>query len=182
MKRGIQGLKIERAAPADLESAYKVFEESIAAAFAQEGISQDAPAEIEYKKQLIRSSVHEDASAFIFFVAKVGGKVVGTISYGPCGDDIRRCLGEELEDLGELGSIYVLPGFQGRGVASALIAAMLEYLQSRGVRRFYLDCGLKAAQEKWLREFGQPCKRVKDYWGEGSDHLIWLCAVEDFIV
>ena len=66
MKRGIQGLKIERAAPADLESAYKVFEESIAAAFAQEGISQDAPAEIEYKKQLIRSSVHEDASAFIF--------------------------------------------------------------------------------------------------------------------
>ncbi|MGB4636530.1 MAG: GNAT family N-acetyltransferase, partial [Limnochordia bacterium] len=154
MKRGIQGLKIERAAPADLESAYKVFEESIAAAFAQEGISQDAPAEIEYKKQLIRSSVHEDASAFIFFVAKVGGKVVGTISYGPCGDDIRRCLGEELEDLGELGSIYVLPGFQGRGVASALIAAMLEYLQSRGVRRFYLDCGLKAAQEKWLRKFG----------------------------
>src|SRR5690554_3667001 len=146
LKCRIQGLKVERPVPDDLDSAYRVFEESIALAFEEEGISHDAPAEIEYKQQLIRSSVLEDTYDFVFFVAKLGDAVIGTISYGFCGDDIRRCLGEELEDLGELGSIYVLPGFQGRGVASALIAAMLEYLQSRGVRRFYLDCGLKAAQ------------------------------------
>jgi len=178
LKCRIQGLKIERPVPDDLDSAYRVFEESIALAFEEEGISHDAPAEIEYKQQLIRSSVLEDTYDFVFFVAKLGDAVIGTISYGPCGDDIRKCLGEELEDLGEVGSIYVLPGFQGQGVASALIAAMLEYLQSLGVKRFYLDCGLKSAQQKWLRKFGQPYKTAKDYWGEGSDHLIWLCAVE----
>ena len=83
MKCRIQGLKIARPVPDDLDSAYRVFEESIALAFAEEGISHDAPSEIEYKQQLIRSSVLEDTYDFVFFVAKLGDAVIGTISYAP---------------------------------------------------------------------------------------------------
>ena len=57
MENRIAGLIIEPPRPADLESAYMVFERSISQAFELEGISQDAPAEIEYKKGLIRRAV-----------------------------------------------------------------------------------------------------------------------------
>jgi len=177
----IAGLTIERPLPDDLESAYIVFERSIRTAFELEGIAEEADVDIEHKKRLIRRAVIEDDPELFFLVAKLGGTVIGTISYGPCGADIRKCMGSELEPAGELGSIYVLPEYQGQGVASSLIASMLEQLQKRGVARFYLDCGLKLAQQKWMRKFGPPYRIAKDYWGEGSDHLIWLCAVADFV-
>lgn len=181
MENRIAGLIIEPPRPADLESAYMVFERSISQAFELEGISQDAPAEIEYKKGLIRRAVEGGDPDLFFLVAKLGGRAIGTISYGPCGEDVRKCMGSELEPFGELGTIYVLPEYQGQGVASALISAMLENLKKRGVERFYLDCGLKLAQQKWLRKFGTPCRTAKDYWGPGSDHLIWLCSAADFV-
>ena len=89
-----------------------------------------------------------------FLVAKLNGQVVGTISFGPCGDDVRSCTNNELAEVGELGSIYVLPELQGKGVGSALIAAMANRLHKSGIEQFCLDCGLKAAQEKWKRKFG----------------------------
>lgn len=166
---------------ADLESAYTVFEKSITLAFQDEGIEDEAPEEIEHKKQMIQSSVEEPDSGFTFMVAKLGARVIGTISFGPCGDDIRQCTQGELKDVGELGTIYVLPEYQGQGVASALIKEMLDYLYSQGVEQFCLDCGLKLAQQKWLNKFGLPYKVAKDYWGQGADHLIWLCAVADYL-
>ncbi|HPT82906.1 MAG TPA: GNAT family N-acetyltransferase [Limnochordia bacterium] len=175
----LPGLEIQRLTLEDLEGAGVVFEQSISSAFQREGIAEDAPAEIEFKKGLLRSSLQE-GSSLVFFVAKLAGRVIGTISFGPCGEDIRKGTHGELAELGELGSIYVLPEFQGRGVASALIAAMAAYLDSQGVREFTLDCGLKEAQQKWRQKFGQPFKVVKDYWGQGADHFIWLCRTADY--
>ena len=177
----MHGLRIERPLRADLESAYTVLAKSIAQAFEEEGISEaEALDEIAYKQALLRQSV-EDDSETVFLVAKLNGQVVGTISFGPCGDDVRSCTNNELAEVGELGSIYVLPELQGKGVGSALIAAMANRLHKSGIEQFCLDCGLKAAQEKWKRKFGAPCIVAKDYWGAGSDHLIWLCNVPDFL-
>lgn len=175
------GLKIERPSRHDLGSAYIVFENAITLAFQQEDIIEEASEEIEYKKSLIRASVENPDSEMIFLVAKLEGRVIGTVSFGPCGDDIRVCTNNELNHVGELGSLYVLPEYQGQGVGSRLIETMLQHLQSNGVKHFCLDCGLKVAQEKWLRKFGEPYKMLKDYWGKGSHHLVWLCDVADYI-
>lgn len=173
-------MTIERPVGTDLESAYDVFEQSINLAFQREGITDEAAEEIEYKKELIRRSVQDSDSDMVFLVAKLGERVIGTISFGPCGDDIRICTNNELDHLGELGSIYILPEFQGKGVASGLIQAMVKHLQSEGVEQFCLDCGLALAQKVWLRKFGAPYVVAKDYWGNGTDHLVWLCNVADY--
>jgi GNAT superfamily N-acetyltransferase len=80
-----------------------------------------------------------------------------------------------------LGSLYVLPHFQGKGVGSALIQSMITFLHELGVEQFCLDSGFKSAQKRWLRKFGEPYKIAKDFWGEGSDHMVWLCQVTDYV-
>lgn len=177
----MDGLRIERPVSADLHSIDVVYEQAISLAFADEGFSEEAAEEIEYKKSLVRKSIAVSDADTVFMVAKLDGKVIGTISFGPCGDYIKECTNGVLNDVGELGGLYVLPSYQGQGVGSALIRAMIQHLDSIGVQQFCLDCGLKAAQKKWRRKFGTPYMIAKDYWGEGADHLIWLCYVVDWV-
>jgi GNAT superfamily N-acetyltransferase len=82
--------------------------------------------------------------------------------------------------VGELGSLYVLPSYQGLGVGSTLIKELMAYLSKQGIEQFCLDSGYQRAQVKWLRKFGEPYKVVKDYWGPDSVHMVWLCKVSDY--
>lgn len=168
----------------DIKSVYDVFEITITDAFEKEGLGhlkEDMLKEIEYKKNLITYSLNNSDSNIFFLVAKVDHNVIGTISFGPCGNDIKKCTNNQLDIIGELGSLYVLPHFQGKGVGSALINSMIKYLHELGVDQFCLDSGYKHAQRKWLRKFGKPYKIVKDYWGKDFDHMVWLCKVTDYV-
>ena len=179
---------IEPLTQSDAEGAYQVFETTIPVAFEQEGIGSlldDIQNEIAHKKALIHTALQSDYNkeARVFFlVAKMGKSIVGTISYGPCGEEIRECTDHRLNDIGELGSLYVLPEVQGQGIGSALILALVTELQRLGIQQFCLDSGYRIAQKKWQRKFGEPYVVAKNYWGEGTDHMVWLCEVHDFIV
>ena len=85
----MDGLRIERPVSTDLHSIDVVYEQAISLAFADEGISEEAAGEIEYKKSLVRKSIAVSDADTVFMVAKLDGKVIGTISFGPCGDDIK---------------------------------------------------------------------------------------------
>jgi GNAT superfamily N-acetyltransferase len=175
-------VSICKLSPGDLESACRVFETTIPDTLIKENIiipDTFITKEIETKKRLLDESI--EGRDIIFLTAKTDGSVVGTISFGPCGEDIRKCTGGELSNIGELGSLYILPEYQGRGIGSALIREMASELNGRGIERFCLDSGYKIAQKRWQRKFGEPYKTVKDYWGPGYDHMIWLCRVNDFI-
>ncbi|WP_226002705.1 GNAT family N-acetyltransferase [Paenibacillus sp. BJ-4] len=175
---------IQPAAPSDLKAADVVFESSITAAFEQEGLEaliDDMQHEIEHKKQLLRVSLSASNSDLFFLMAKHNHNVVGTISYGPCGEDIGKCTNDELGHVGTLGSLYVLPAYQGQGVGSALIRALMTRLKEMEVTHFCLDSGFKIAQTKWLRKFGAPYTIAKDYWGKDGGHMVWLCEVQDFL-
>jgi GNAT superfamily N-acetyltransferase len=177
-------LTIRRLKPEDKEAATRIFEISITDAFEQEGLGdlrEDIQHEIEGKSKLVLSSLSGDHPDTFFMLAKLDGTAAGTISFGPCGEDIRVCTGGELDGTGELGSLYVLPQFQGQGVGSALIKSMAAWLKRQGIQQFCLDSGYKRAQQRWLRKFGAPYKTVQDYWGLGNDHMIWLCDVKDYI-
>lgn len=173
----------------DVEGAYLVFERSITQAFNQEGLGSlqdDMKDEIEHKKSLLQSTLHPDKSSestdtgSFFLLAKSGNNVVGTISYAPCGEEIRILSENRLNHIGELGSLYILPEVQGQGLGSMLIQALATELQKRGVKQFCLDSGYRTAQKKWKRKFGEPYTVARNYWGEGTDHMVWLCNVKDF--
>lgn len=179
----IDAIKICDLTQADIISADRVFEEAIPDALDKEGLGslvEEIKREVEYKKHLLDLSLSQDGSDMLFKIAKLGETVVGTIAFGPCGEDIKKCTGNQLDGVGELGSLYILPDFQGQGIGSALIKAMAGYLYKQGIAEFCLDSGYKRAQKKWLRKFGEPYKVAKDYWGKGNDHMIWLCKVVDF--
>lgn len=180
----INGIVISNPTQADIKSAYQVFETSIPDAFEKEGLglaNEDIHREIEHKKHLLNAALDSTDTGIFFIIAKLDEAVIGTISYGPCGEDIRKCTQSQLDDVGELGSLFVLPRHQGQGVGSALINTMVAHLDKQGIDRFCLDSGYKRAQKRWLRKFGEPYKVVKDYWGPDYDHMIWHCKVNDFI-
>lgn len=168
---------IERFEERHYQETCALYRTAIRSAFEGEGLGHledEIESEIAYKIQLLDAYLKGEASARRIMVA-VETQVVGTISFGPFGKEIRDCLGAEIEADGELGGLYVLPPCQNRGVGSALIEAILSKLKSEGIRRYALDSGYKKAQVRWLRKFGRPYRIVKDYWGPGFDHMIWIC-------
>lgn len=175
---------ISKPEEADLISGCEVFEKSIRDTFLREGL-QDLKElmleEIEFKKSSLRNSVMEKETDTCFLVAKKNDLVIGTISYGPCGKEIRDCTENGLDHLGELGSLYVHPEYQEMGVGRLLILALVHDLNQRGIEAFCLDSGYKSAQKKWINKFGTPYRIVKDYWGEGGDHMIWVCKTADYL-
>jgi GNAT superfamily N-acetyltransferase len=178
------GLTITQFSLSDFKQACHVFETVIPVAYKQEGIghlTDDMREEIEQKINMLRSALEENEPKTRFWLAKQNGVVVGTISFGPSNEDLNACTDHQLAQVGEVGSLYVLPGYQGRGIASALIKEVAVYLHSRGIEEFCLDSGYRRAQEKWKQKFGLPYAAVKNYWGPGTVHMVWLSRVSNFL-
>lgn len=177
-------LTISKLTSGDRSAANRIFEISITDAFEQEGLGdlrEDIDQEIEGKKELLKSAICGTNPGTFFLLASVEGEAAGTISFGPCGEDIRVCTGGRLNRVGELGSLYVLPQYQNRGIGSALIRSMAGWLNEQEIGQFCLDSGYTRAQQKWLRKFGEPYVNVPDYWGPGNPHMVWLCKVKDYV-
>lgn len=180
----INGLSICSPTHVDIKSAYQVFEITIPEAFEKEGLGflkEDIRREIEHKKHLLDTSMDQTNPDTFFLFAKLDQAVVGTISFGPCGEDIKRCTEHQLDAVGELGSLFVMSQYQGQGVGSLLINAMVANLHRRRIDNFCLDSGYRHAQKRWLRKFREPYKVVEAYWGPDNDHMIWLCKVKDYL-
>lgn len=129
--------------------------------------------EVEDKMKLLKEYLSAGDERIIFLVAWNRGRVVGTISYAPCNEAIVDILGEDLQGTGEIGTVYVHPEYQKKGIGSALFSAMCLRLLERGVKDFYLDSGYRRAQKYWRKKLGEPLRVALDYWDKGADHMIW---------
>lgn len=167
--------------PEDIPGMHDVFEAAIPYAFAAdglEGFEEEIASEITDKTNKVARSL-EPNSATRFWVAKTGDKVIGTVSFGPCGTHVRNVTGGKFDHVGELGSIYVDPDTHGAGVGSALINTVMRYLHDSGITEFCLDSGYQKAQGQWRRKFGEPYAIAENYWNSGNDHWVWYCKVAD---
>lgn len=177
-------LKIEPLRRLDQAQVNALFEFCITDTFIKENLThletlcQD---EIAYKKHLVDDALSENLLGFRFWVAKQQNQVVGIISYGPCGEDIRACTQEALAHLGELGSLYVLPDHQNQGIGSLLIQTVAQELSVLGIDQFVLDSGYQSAQELWKMKFGTPWIQIPDYWGPNMPHCVWLCQTSEVL-
>ncbi|MDO7907606.1 GNAT family N-acetyltransferase [Paenibacillus sp. JX-17] len=174
-------LDIRRPRLEDSKELHKFWRKVITDAYAQEGISDQLDSleeEIHVKEQQLADCfAGEEAGRFIL-VALVGDQIVGTMGYGPASPLIVEASQQALAGWTEVGTVYVDPAYQRRGVSRQLLKAIGEALQARGIRQFCLDSGYRAAQQAWTRTFGEPAYILKDYYGEGGDHMIWTAAVK----
>ena len=129
--------------------------------------------EVGDKMNLLREYLAGEDEERIFLVAWYMERVVGTISYAPCNEAIVNILEGTLEAGGEIGTVYIHPEYQRRGMGTALFSAMCLHLLKRGVKGFYLDSGYRRAQKYWRKKLGEPLRVALDYWDKGADHMIW---------
>ncbi|NWK69684.1 GNAT family N-acetyltransferase [Bacillus paramycoides] len=168
----------------DVDELYLFFRMVITNTYKDEGLSQlldDKEDEINTKKQYLKNDFDSNGENRYFLLAidKDNEKIIGTIEVGPASTLINSCTGDVLENLYEIGTVFVLPEYQRKGIGSLLLNAMYLTLLSRGITEYCLDSGYKKAQSIWIKKFGEPSYIMKDYWGESSDHMIWKKSLHD---
>ncbi|MHB0800862.1 GNAT family N-acetyltransferase [Bacillus thuringiensis] len=168
----------------DVDELYLFFRIVITNTYKNEGLSQlldDIENEINMKKQYLKTDFDSNGEKRYFLLAidTNNNKIIGTIEVGPASTLINSCTGGVLKDLYEIGTVFILPEYQRKGIESLLLHTMFLTLLSRGITEFCLDSGYRKAQSIWTKKFGEPSYVLKDYWGESSDHMIWKKSLHD---
>lgn len=177
-------IEIRRPRIEDQEELNQFFSKVIKHTFSKEGLEElldDIQNEIESKKQYLKSDLDTNGSNRYFLIAldKKNALIIGSIEYGPASELITTCTDGAIKEMYEVGTVFVHPDYQGRGVGTFLLNVMFLTLLNRGIQEFCLDSGYANAQKIWKRKFGEPDYWLKDYWGDGADHMIWKKSLND---
>ncbi len=131
------------------------------------------------KIEFLNEDLETDGKKRYILLATTNDKLVGTASYGPSNNDINKCTNNELKDLIEIGTVFVHPEYQKKGIGSLLLNHIYAELNKKGIKEFCLDSGYKNAQEVWTKKFGIPQYKFKNYWGKDANYMIWKVKLED---
>ncbi|EEK78676.1 N-acetyltransferase [Bacillus cereus] len=177
-------VEIRRPNSDDLEKLHLFFRIVITNTYKNEGLSQllnDIENEINMKKQYLKNDFDSNGEKRYFLLAidTNNDKIIGTIEVGPTSTLINSCTGGVFKELYEIGTVFILPEYQRKGIGSLLLNTMFLTLLSRGITEYCLDSGYKNAQSIWTKKFGKPSYILKDYWGDSNDHMIWKKSLHD---
>jgi GNAT superfamily N-acetyltransferase len=172
----VRKVVIRRPRTEDIEELNQFFRIVVTDTFAREGLAElrdDIEAEIDSKKNYLHTDLDSNGEKRYFLIALIEDKIIGTIEYGPASELIQDCTNGKLGNHVEVGTVFVHPDYQRQGIGNKLLAEMFHTLKTRGIVEFCLDSGYKNAQTIWIKKFGEPDYLLKDYWGQGQDHMIW---------
>ncbi len=137
--------------------------------------------EIEDKRCCLNQDFESAGKDRCFLIAKDKDQVVGSAEYGPSNDLILSCTNGELKEVKEIGTVFVHPDYQRKGIGSKMLISLFLEMRRDGIEEFCLDSGYKIAQRIWIKKLGKPQYHLKNYWGEGADHMIWRKKIEDVL-
>lgn len=146
----VLNIEIRRPNLEDMHELHQFFRLVVTDTFIKEGIghlSDDIEMEIETKKNYLKQDLESNGEKRYFLIALNQNKIIGTIEYGKASDLIRQCTANVLQDTNEVGTVFVHPEYQRRGIGSMLLNKMLITLHNRKIKEFCLDSGYKNAQE-----------------------------------
>ncbi len=127
--------------------------------------------EVDQLNRIVKESLAD--SKIAFFVGELNGQIVGTIALTKPNRVISENIRTE-SDVFEISSVYVHPSYQRQGIGQYLFQHIKKELIRMGNVKYYLDAGFSSSQQYWVQQLGNPSFRLKDYWGEGEDHFIWI--------
>lgn len=175
-------VRIRRPEVSDLNELNIFFEIMIKDTFSKNGFGDELEGikrELDDKIKYISEDFNTKGKERFFLIACCNDEIVGTIAAGPCSELIRGGTNGELSDVLEIGTVFVKPEFQFKGIGNLLLNAMYLALIGRGVEAVSIDSGYPSAQTIWLKKYGEPNYVMKDQWGEGYDHMIWYMQIAD---
>lgn len=170
-------LSIREATQEDAERIRTLWWRTIKAAFEQESIKEflSPEEELAFKMDQLHQAFTSPDSRY--FLAFKEDEPVGTIAYGrPPNKGILKQTGGELEDMIEIGSLYIDPVFQKQGYGVELLLFILNTLLAKGVETVCFDTIIESSKQIWRRLFGEPAFHVQSK-RLGFSHMIWVVDV-----
>ena len=116
-----------------------------------------------------------------FLVATFEDTIIGTIEYGLSNDLIHQCTQGALDDVNEIGTVFIHPDYQNNGVGTLLVIEILKVLKARDIHEVCLDSGYKKAQAYWQKIIGAPQYFLEDFWEKDAHHMVWHLNVAESI-
>jgi GNAT superfamily N-acetyltransferase len=177
-------IEISRPKIEDIELINEFFQLVLIDTFERNGILDlvDVIAEeFKDKRRCLNQDVESDGVNRYFLIAKEDDKIVGSIEYGPSNELIISCTNGKLKELVEIGTVFVHPDYQNKGIGTSLLHLIFLEFEKNSISEFCLDSGYKTAQKTWIKKFGSPEYLLKDYWGEDDDHMVWRVSVADML-
>lgn len=171
---------LRRPKKTDQEAVNAFFHLMVQDTFAQNGFGdlRDLIAEeIQEKVAYLQSDFDSEGEERLFLIADLNGEIVGTIEFGRASQLIHECTDGKLDNWFEIGTVYVHPDFQKQGISRLLFEGIRDELRSRRIDRFCFDSGYPIAQKIWTKRYGEPEYHLVDFWGPGSDHMIWTVVI-----
>lgn len=132
-----------------------------------------AKEEVEDKMRLLALSLKSIDKEYKFLIAKKSDRIVGTVAFGRSSTLISELTDCILNNTVEIGTLFVLPEYQGQGIGNLLLESALKIFENDNIKSFCLDSGYKTAQKIWIKKFGQPRYFIKDFWAVNLHHMIW---------
>ncbi|WP_175989246.1 GNAT family N-acetyltransferase [Bacillus sp. Marseille-Q1617] len=177
-------LLLRRPETADKDEIHRLFRTVITDTFWKEGIidqDNDLEEEIKTKQYYLEDDFQSSGKERFFLIALEAGKIIGTIEYGPASPLIIKCTDNNFQHLHEVGTVFIHPDYQRKGIGNILLQEIYHILQSNDINEFCLDSGYRRSQKIWKRKFGEPDYLLKDYWGKEYHHMIWYLNVHEII-
>ncbi|MFJ7638484.1 GNAT family N-acetyltransferase [Peribacillus sp. NPDC097225] len=159
-------LEIRRPRTEDIKELNQFFRTVITDIFIKEGIGdklEDIENEIEAKKTYLESDLESNGEKRFFLIALDGDKIIGTIEYGAASDLISKCTDNALKNLNEVGTVFVDPDYQRKGIGNLLLNKIYLTLHNKGIEEFCLDSGYISAQKIWKKKYGDPDYFLENY-------------------
>lgn len=177
----MNNMEIIRPRPEDVKLINEFFEIVLRDTFEKNGISDMTELleeEIQCKKDNLKQDMESGGRDRFFLIAKEENRIISTIEYSSPNELIISFTNGEYRDLVEIGTVFVHPEYQNKGIGSMMLRLMFDELKRKGINEFCLDSGYKTAQRTWTKKLGTPAYIMKDYWEEGNDHMIWRVSLE----
>lgn len=134
-------------------------------------ISNFVDEEVEEKIKYCKN-YFEGKDSISMLIALDGEKIIGTICSSYCNSDIKNVIKGLKKNSMKIGTVYVHPLYQKKGIGKILLNEMYKVLRSKNIEEFYLDSGYKSAQIYWTKYLGEPFFKAKNYWGPKIDNFI----------
>ncbi len=130
--------------------------------------------EVDQLNRIVKEALADSETQF--FVAEIDEQIVGTIAQ----KNPNQLITENIEiepNVYEIASVYIHPSYQRQGIGKTLFHHVKNELIRQGHKKFYLDAGFSSSQQYWEDILGKPSFILKDYWGKGEHHLIWVKSI-----